>query len=379
MLSTGRLTFTSDAQEAIAGADLAMICVGTPSGPEGEANLRAVERAAEDIAKNATGNMIVVQKSTVPVETAEILQKKVFSRDSDFEFLLVSNPEFLREGSAVEDSLKPDRILVGTDSPEAHAAMRELYAPLIGVDTKYFAVDVRTAELAKHACNAFLALKISYANALAQICEAAGADVVTVADIMGADDRIGRAFLNAGLGYGGYCFPKDVEAFRFQASKLGYDFRLLDEVVAINESALTSAYAKIQDAVWNVDDKRIALFGLSFKPDTDDVRQSPALALAKMLVAAGAEVVGYDPQANDAAKKAVAELVTYEDPYEAAEGAHCIVISTDWAEFADLDLVRLKGIVAHPTIVDARNVFDPSVMEEAGFTYLPTGRPRINT
>lgn len=375
----GNLSFTSDPAEAIGGAELAMICVGTPSGPRGEANLRAVERAAEDIAAHATQDMIIVQKSTVPVETAEILQKKVLARDSDFQFDLVSNPEFLREGAAVGDSLEPDRILVGSSSERAHEAMRELYEPLIGDDTHYFATDVRTAELAKHACNAFLALKISYANALAQICEAADADVVKIADIMGADERIGRAFLNAGLGYGGYCFPKDVEAFKFQASKLNYDFGLLDEVMQINEGAIASAYIKITDAVWNLEDKRIALFGLSFKPDTDDVRESPALRLARKLIDGGAHVVGYDPKANEPAVAQVPELKTYEDPYLAAEGAHCVVICTDWAEFAELDLTRLKGILTHPTIVDARNVFEPSVMEEAGFTYIPTGRPRINT
>ncbi|MCA1840112.1 MAG: nucleotide sugar dehydrogenase, partial [Actinobacteria bacterium] len=240
VVSAGRLRFTTDPAQAIPGADVTFICVGTPSRPDGEANLLAVERAAETAGRFASGDMVIVQKSTVPVQTGDRV-KEMLSRTSEHQFHLVSNPEFLKEGTAVQDSLKPDRILVGADDDAAHAVMCELYSPFLTGDVGYFATDLRTAELAKHACNAFLALKISFANALARICEASGADVVSVADIMGSDPRIGRAFLDAGLGYGGYCFPKDVAAFKAQAARLGYEFGLLDEVMKINQGALDSA------------------------------------------------------------------------------------------------------------------------------------------
>lgn len=256
--------------------------------------------------------------------------------------------------------------------------MRELYSPLFEQGVRYVATDLRTAELAKHACNAFLALKVSFANALAQICEAAGANVVSIADIMGADPRIGRDFLDAGIGYGGYCFPKDLAAFRKKAADLGYDFTLLDEIVKINDQALGSAFAKVKEAVWNLEDKRIVLLGLAFKPGTDDVRESPALRLARKLIAAGALVVGHDPQASKTAKAEVESLEISDDPYLAAEGAHCLVVCTEWDEFKELDLARLKGIMNAANIVDGRNLFDPETVAQAGFTYLSTGRPAIN-
>lgn len=377
LLEEVQVRFTADAAEGVPGAEVAFICVGTPARPDGEANLTAVEKAAAAIAANATGDMVVVQKSTVPVQTAERV-KTTLERASKHSFSIVSNPEFLREGSAVEDSLRPERILVGADDEHAHAVIRDLYAPLIEGGATYHATDLRTAELAKHACNSFLALKISYANALARICEAAGADVVSIAEIMGSDSRIGRDFLNAGLGYGGYCFPKDVAAFKVTASRLGYDFGLLDEIVRINNDAIDSAFAKIKDALWNLEGKRIALFGLAFKPNTDDVREAPALVLARRLIAAGAVVLGHDPQANTYAKAEVPELQVFDDPYDAADGADCIIIATEWPQFAGLDLPKLKGILTNPVIVDCRNLFDPGVMEAAGFTYLPTGRPPVN-
>jgi len=377
VIENGSLKFSESAADAVPGSQVAFICVGTPGRPDGEANLLAVEQAAHDIAKHATGDIVVVQKSTVPVHTAERVQTTM-TRTSSYSFRLVSNPEFLREGSAVEDSLKPERILVGADEEEAHRIVRELYSPLLNDDVEYHATDLRTAELAKHACNAFLAMKISFANALARICEAARADVVSIADIMGSDSRIGRAFLNAGLGYGGYCFPKDVAAFRAQAERLGFDFGLLSEVMKINAGALDAVFLKVKEAVWNLEGKRIVLFGLAFKPGTDDVREAPALYLAERLREAGAVVIGHDPQANDNAKELMSSIEVFDDPYEAAEGAHCVVICTEWPEFSDLDLTRLKGIMTHPVIVDGRNVFDPSTMEEAGFTYLPTGRPPVN-
>lgn len=377
VIAAKRLRFSHDAADGVPGADFAFICVGTPSGPDGEANLLAVERAARAVGTHASGPMVVVEKSTVPVQTGERV-KTVLARTTSHPFHLVSNPEFLREGSAVVDSLHPERILIGADDPAAHEAMRNLYKPLLNANVAYHAVDLQTAELAKHACNAFLALKVSFANALARICEASGADVVAVAQIMGSDSRIGPAFLNAGLGYGGYCFPKDVAAFKAHVARLGYDFGLLDEVVKINNAALDAAFSKVREAVWNLEDKRVCVFGLSFKPNTDDVREAPALFLTQKLMEAGATVVGHDPRANANAKEMLPELIVMDDPYAAAEGAHCLVICTEWQEFTSLDLPRLKKILAHPVIVDCRNLFDPKVMAEAGFTYIPTGRPPVN-
>lgn len=376
-LASGRLRFTHQPAEAMAGAEFAFICVGTPARPDGEANLLAIEKAAEAAAQHADRDFILVQKSTVPVSTGDRLQSLI-GGTSQHRFFIVSNPEFLREGSAVADSLNPTRILVGADDEAVHARMRELYAPLIKDGVAYFATDIKTAELAKHASNAFLALKISYANALARICDLSGADVVSIADIMGSDPRIGRDFLNAGLGYGGFCFPKDIAAFRAVASQLGYEFGLLDEVVKINDDALRAAFAKIKDVLWNLEDKKVALFGLSFKPGTDDIRDSPALNLARDLISAGVTVSGFDPEAGPAAAAQVKGLEVCDDPYQAAERADCIVICTEWPEFIGLDWGRIKGICTRPIIVDGRNLLDSQAPEIAGFTYIPTGRPSIN-
>jgi UDPglucose 6-dehydrogenase len=373
----GKLNFTHDPAEALPGADVAFICVGTPGRADGEANLIAVEKAATSVGEHADRDMVVVGKSTVPVQTSERV-KTILNRTSPHQFEVVSNPEFLREGRAVEDSLRPDRILVGAETERAHTVMKELYAPILADSGHYFATDLRTAELAKHACNAYLALKISYANALARICEASGADVVAIADIMGADSRIGRDFLNAGLGYGGYCFPKDVAAFRAQARKLGYEFGLLDEISKINEQAVESVFKITEEALWNLEGKRILLLGLAFKAGTDDIRESPSLRLAERLIANGAHVVGFDPKANAFAAEAVEALEVSDDPYAAAEGSHCIVIGTEWPQFAELDLARLKGVMTHPVIIDGRNLLDPDVVAGAGFTYIPVGRPPIN-
>ena len=317
--ASGRLRFTRDLAEAVGKAQVAFICVGTPGRPTGEPNMLAVEGVATALGRAATHDMVVVEKSTVPVQTAERI-RAVLTRTSPHAFCVASNPEFLREGRAVEDSLHPDRILVGADSDWAHAIMRRLYEPMIAAGGRYFATDVPTAELAKHACNAFLALKISFANGLARVCEASGADVVAVADIMGSDPRIGRDFLDAGLGWGGSCFPKDLAAFRAQSTRLGYEFGLLDEVVKINDEALAAAFNKIKEALWNLEGKRVVLLGLAFKPGTDDVRESPALRLAQMLLDGGATVVGVDPEAGPAAAARVEGLEVVDDVYAAADG-----------------------------------------------------------
>jgi UDPglucose 6-dehydrogenase len=376
---TGRLRFAEAASDAIADGDIVFICVNTPPRSSGEANLVAVEQAVRHVARHATGRTVVVEKSTVPAGTAQrIRQVLLHAGNGSADGLeVVSNPEFLREGSAVRDSLEPDRILVGAEEGWAFEYMRELYAPLTVKGVRLIETDINTAELAKHACNAFLALKISYVNALARICERANADVMAVAEIMGADPRIGPAFLQAGLGYGGSCFPKDLLAFDHLAANLHYDFPLLREIERINDEAVDATLEKIRAGIWNLEHKRVALLGLAFKAGTDDVRFSPPLALADRLLQGGATVVGYDPQAMSGAKEACPSLLTCADPYEAAADTHCVVLCTDWAEFRSLDLTRLRDVMAEPFIVDGRNLLDPTAVRAAGFAYSATGRPAI--
>jgi UDPglucose 6-dehydrogenase len=376
-IAAGRLRFSSEVADAARDADVVFICVGTPARASGEANLSAVEQSAREVARAAIGPLLVVEKSTVPAGTATRLQVTLRRERPDMPLDVASNPEFLREGKAVEDTLSPDRILVGAQTDSAFKTMRDVYAPLLDKGCRLIETDIATAELSKHACNAFLALKISYANALARMCELAGADILAVTEVMGTDPRIGKAFLGAGLGYGGYCFPKDVQAFERLAAGLGYQFPLLTEISRINNEAVTAAADKVETTLWNLDGKRVALFGLSYKPDTDDVRLAPALALGRILIERGAEVVGYDPKAAANAKSELAELGVADDPYTAATGAHCIVVCTEWDELAMLDLERLRDVMAYPVVVDGRNVFDPKVMAATGFTYLPTGRPPV--
>lgn len=375
-VSSGRLRFAPDPADALAEVEVVFLCVGTPPRTSGEANLLAIERAARGVAAHLEGRVVVVEKSTVPAGTADrLLQVLRLERlDLAGRIEVVSNPEFLREGQAVEDSLRPDRILVGARSPRGFEAMREVYEPLTRQGVPLIETDIPTAELAKHASNAFLATKISYANALARLCDRAGADVTVVAEVMGSDPRIGRAFLDAGLGYGGFCFPKDLQAFERLAARLGYDFGLLREVARINDEAVRAALESVREALWNLEEKRVALLGLAFKPGTDDVRFSPALALARQLLDEGADVVGYDPEAGANAKAEVAEITIAASAYEAVERAHCMVLCTAWDEFRSLDLDRVKGLLAQPIVVDGRNLFDPVEMRDRGFTYVGTGR-----
>lgn len=378
-LDSGRLSFTADIAEAAPGAEAAFICVGTPPRASGEASLVAVEKAAAGAAKAATGRMVIIEKSTVPAGTSVRLKRTIARERPDMhgDIEVVSNPEFLREGRAVEDSLRPERILVGAESDWAFEVLRRIYKPLTDDGAPLIETNIETAELAKHACNAFLALKISYANALAALCEKAGADVVAVTKVMGSDSRISPAFLNAGLGYGGYCFPKDLQAFERLSHKLGYEFNLLKEVERINDQAVDTAVQKVTDALWNLEDKKIALLGLAFKPDTDDVRFAPALAVARRLLEEGADVVGWDPEAGGPAKAEVPDLKVVPDAFDALEDAHCAVVCTEWDDVRTLDLERMKEAMAYPVVVDGRNVFDPARMAELGFTYYPTGRPPV--
>jgi UDPglucose 6-dehydrogenase len=376
-IGEGNLGFSRDLREVVAGAEVAFICVGTPPKAAGEANLLAVESSTREVARYASQDMVVAEKSTVPVGTADWLRLTLSRERPDLRFHIVSNPEFLREGKAIEDALEPDRILVGADSEEGFETMRRLYRAWTERGRRLIETDIATAELAKHACNAFLAMKISYINAVAQIAERCGADVLAVADVMGSDPRIGRSFLAAGLGYGGSCFPKDLVAFDRLAAKLGVDVPLLREIARINDQAVEATLEKVKQSVWNLDDKRIALLGLSFKPETDDVRFSPALALAEALLSSGARVVAYDPLASPGAKAALPKLEIAPDVYAATAGAHCVVLCTEWDEFKTIDLSRLRETMAYPLVVDGRNLFDPEVMRAEGFTYYPTGRPAV--
>ena len=374
-LEADRLHFTTSIGEAVDGAAAVFVCVGRPPVGEGDKSLTAVEGVVREVARAAEGNVLLVVKSTVPPGTTARIEKVVRMERVDLDVVTVSSPEFLREGHAVEDTLRPDRIVVGTDDPRGAAALREIYSEVLDSGTPLIVTDPRTAELSKLASNAFLATKVSFANALARVAEGAGADVDGVTAIMGADPRIGGAFLRAGLGYGGYCLPKDVATLEKVARGLGYDFGLLRETARVNQEALDAVTHKIEEAIWNLEGKTVALLGLAFKAGVDDVRGAPALALAAALRDAGARVVGYDPMAADAAHRADPALTLAGDPYEAATGADCVVVCTEWPALADLDLERLRSVMTQPTLVDGRNLLDADSASRAGFHYHSVGRP----
>lgn len=372
VVSAGRLVFTEDLGEAVRSAEAVFLCVDTPPKEDGMADLSSIESASRQIAKHLSGYKVIVEKSTVPVKTGERVRRtleKYCPPGASFD--VVSNPEFLREGSAVQDALAPDRIVVGAETDKARAAMKELYA---GFSCPILFTDIKSSEMIKHAANAFLAMKISFANAVAQICELAGADIGQVAKGIGLDKRIGASFLNAGIGYGGSCFPKDVDAFARISEELGYRFGLLREVQEINRFQRQHFIRKIEDELWVVKDKEVGILGVAFKPDTDDIREAPFLTVAEALLAKGAKVRAYDPKASENAKKVLPGVRYVDSAYAAAEGADCLVIVTEWDEFRKLDLARVKKSMTHPTVIDGRNLFEPSRMKEMGFVYRSIGR-----
>ena len=377
----GRIRFTTDAGDALGEADVVFICVGTPRREDGAPDLQYVQSAAALVAQHATHGTVVAEKSTVPVRTGERIRQALslaaHAAGTDAPAHdVVSNPEFLREGSAVQDTLTPDRIVVGADSERGHAVMRELYAPLLARhDCPYVATDVRTAELIKHASNAFLATKISFINAVARICEVAGADVHIVADAMGHDARIGRSFLNAGLGFGGSCFPKDVEAFIHIAAELGYDFGLLREVDRINREAKAWPVAQLRRLVWTLSDKEVAVLGVAFKPGTDDVRDAPALDVIADLLAEGARVRLHDPVALDHVRARFPDVTFCDKAEDALRGAHAVVVCTAWDEYRAITAQRLAELLVYPVVVDARAIWDPELLAAAGLTVATVGRP----
>jgi UDPglucose 6-dehydrogenase len=367
-----RISFTHSITDATKKSEIIFICVGTPAQADGGADLAAVEKVATEIAKAINGYKVIVSKSTVPTQTGDKIRQTIVSlAGKNAAFDVVSNPEFLREGQAISDTMHPDRIVIGVATKRAETIMRQLYSP---IKAPILVTNIATAELIKHAANSFLSTKISYINALANICEKVGADVEKVAEGIGMDKRIGRQFLNAGPGFGGYCFPKDLDAFIHIAQKNGYDFELLKAVRKINEDQKKVVFKKIEDTLWIIKDKTIAVLGLSFKPNSDDIRNSISIELVKSLKTHGARIRAYDPEAMDKAKLAVKGVTFVKDPYQAAKGANCVLIMTDWLEFAKLDLAKIKKLLSQPIIVDTRNMFDPARMKSLGFIYKCIGR-----
>ena len=381
-VDAGRLAFTVDLAEALAGTTLVFVCVGTPSLPGGGPNLAYVEQVGIDVAATATEDVVLVEKSTVPANTGQRLeqviareQRRLGTDGGGVRIHVASNPEFLREGTAVQDTLHPDRIVVGARSEGAFAPLREAYRPVVEEDgAPLLETDVPTAELIKHASNGFLATKISFINAVANVCDRVGADVHLVARGMGLDERIGPQFLNAGLGYGGSCFPKDVDAFIHLSRQIGYEFRLLEEVRDINIGQRQLVIDRLVEELWHLQQKTITLLGAAFKPGTDDLRESPAIYLAKMLLAEGAEVRIYDPVALGGVARQVPEAQLIDDPLEACKGAHAAVVCTEWPEITQLTGQQLNEALGYPILVDARNVYDPQAMVDAGLQYHSIGR-----
>ena len=370
-VAAGRLTFTASIGDAVTASRVVFIAVPTPPQPDGSVDLSFVEGVAREIAAHIkTEYKIVVDKSTVPVKTGEKVAQTIGRCNPGADIDVVSNPEFLREGSAVEDLMKPDRIVVGVSSERAISAMKEIYEPF---HAPIMFTDLNSAELIKHAANSFLALKISYINAVAAICEASGANVERVADGMGADKRIGRSFLNAGVGYGGSCFPKDISAFIRISRELGYEFKLLEEVETINRNQKERFLKKIRESLWVLRQKKIGVLGLAFKGNTDDVRSSVAIAIVQQLIAEGAEVRAYDPKAMDKARALVPEAKMVDTPEEVADGADALLVLTEWNEFKSLDYAALKKKMLSPLLFDGRNLLSREDMRAAGFTYTGIG------
>lgn len=367
-----RISFTSSLSDAVSLSDIIFICVGTPPKHSGEADLSSVEKVSREIAHFMRGYKLIVEKSTVPVDTGEWIARTIrLYNKQKVKFDIASNPEFLREGSAIDDFMHPDRIVLGVEGKKARDLLLELYKPL---KAPFVITDIKSAELIKHASNAFLSTKISFINSVASICERVGADVAKVAEGIGLDKRIGRAFLDAGIGYGGFCFPKDSEAFIRIAEKLGYDFEILRATRKVNEEQKRRFIKKVEDALWIVKDKAIGVLGLSFKPDTDDMRYAPSIDVIEALQKEGAKIKAYDPQAMEKAAALMQGIRFCKDAYDAAKNADCLLIVTEWNEFKELDLSRIKKLMRVPLIIDGRNIYELKKMEQLGFRYLCIGR-----
>jgi UDPglucose 6-dehydrogenase len=383
-----RLRFRGDATAVFGGADVFFICVNTPPLPTGDADLSPLGRVARNLAAHARGRALVVGKSTVPVRTAATLAERLAAEHAGAEFEVASNPEFLREGTAIHDFLHPDRIVLGVSSPRAEQQLREVYQPLLerrfhcpthqpctAPPPPVVVTDTTTAELIKHASNSFLALKISYANALADLCDLCGGDVEKVVEAMGLDPRIGPAFLRAGLGFGGFCLPKDLQAFGRMAERLGYDFGLLAEVERINQERITRFLGKAKELLGTLSGRTVALLGLSFKPNTDDIRFAPSLSVMEELLREHALVRAYDPRASAKVRELFPTVTCAPNPYDAARGADCLLLLTEWEEFQRLDWERMGQAMKRRAVVDGRNCLDRQALKQAGFVYRGMGRP----
>jgi UDPglucose 6-dehydrogenase len=386
------IRYCSNTAEAVAAGDAIFICVGTPPLPDGATDLSAIDHVARTIATEARSPKLVVEKSTVPARTGQELKRalSVYGRKSSVTFRVASNPEFLREGTAIEDFLHPDRIVVGVEDDTAEAQLREIYRPVLerkfncpvhspacpeAPAPAWLVTTINSAELIKHASNSFLALKISYANMVADLAERLGADIEEVMKAVGMDPRIGKHFLNAGLGFGGFCLPKDLQAFVHLAKSSGADFTMLEEAEKINRKRIERFVEKIRKAVWVLRDKQLGVLGLAFKPNTDDIRFAPAMDLVRSLLAEGARVRAYDPEAMEKARTVVPQIEYAKSAYEAAQDSEALLIATEWEEFRKLDWERIRDAMAHPLILDGRNFLSPQKMRELGFEYHCFGRP----
>jgi UDPglucose 6-dehydrogenase len=389
----GRLRFTPDCAEAVHAADVIFICVGTPPTETGEADLSAIDNVARLIAKESRSPKLVIEKSTVPAQTGEELKRalQVYTRNNGVSFRVASNPEFLREGTAVGDFFHPDRIVVGVEEPETERQLREIYRPILdgrfrcpvhqpscppAAIADFVVTTIASAELIKHAANSFLGLKISYANVLADLCERLGGNVDEVTRAVGLDPRIGPQFLNAGLGFGGFCLPKDIQAFIKLADRVGVDFGLLKEAERVNKQRVNLLLDKVKKALWVMKDKQIGVLGIAFKPNTDDIRLAPAVEVIRRLLAEGCHVRATDPEAIERARAVFPDLCYSADPYEVARGADALLLLTEWEQFRSLDWKRIRNEMARPLVVDGRNMLRPAEMRGLGFEYVSFGRPQ---
>ena len=371
----GRLHFSTDLKAAVDRSLVVFLAVGTPERDDGYADLSQIEAVAKEVAGYMTEYKIIAIKSTVPVGTAKRLRKIINENlKHEVEFDVVSNPEFLREGAAVNDFLRPDRVILGCDSDRALAIMKDIYRPLYLLETPIVMTSNETAEVAKYAANTMLALKVSFINEVANFCDQVGADVFQVAKALGMDKRIGPKFLHPGPGYGGSCFPKDVKALVYQSTQAKYDFKIAKAIVDVNQRQRELAVDRCRNVLGDFKGKTVAILGLSFKPNTDDVREAPAIYMADQFLKGGASVQAFDPAAMDESKKAISGITYCSDAYAACERADLVIITTEWNEFRDLDFVRIKTLVQKPVVYDTRNIYDPAALKKLGYTYLATGR-----
>lgn len=371
----GRLRFSTSIQDGIASSSVIFLAVGTPSREDGSADLGAVEEVTKEIAQYINDYKVVVVKSTVPVGTCRWVKKLIqHYQTQPTPFDMVSNPEFLREGSAVQDFMRPDRVAIGAESEQAITIMKEIYSALYLIDTPFVITSLETAEMIKYATNAFLATKITFINEIANLCERVGADVYHVARAMGLDGRIGKKFLHPGPGYGGSCFPKDTRALSRMAQEKGYTFKTLDSVIKVNEEQKQRMVNKIKEKVGDLRGKTIGILGLSFKPNTNDIRESSAIVIIQGLLAIGAKVKAFDPVAMEEARAILPEVEYGKDPYDVATGSDALVLATEWNQFRRLDLHRIKDLLKQPIFIDLRNVYDPDQIKQLGFSYSGVGR-----